>query len=97
MSLVFVSLLAMASCNKSNVSLDTAAAQSTADSLITVQTKSIEDSVNTACQTRLTTEVAAKADSMFKATSAWLLPCCSSGQIIYSSNQKNNLLKSQTS
>lgn len=70
MSLVFVSLLAMASCNKSNVSLDTAAAQSTADSLITVQTKSIEDSVNTACQTRLTTEVAAKADSMFKATSA---------------------------
>lgn len=70
LSLVFVSLLAFASCGKSNVSLDMAAATGTADSLITVQGKAIEDSVNTACQARLTTEVAAKADSMFKAVSA---------------------------
>lgn len=70
LSLVFVFLLAFASCGKSNVSLDTAAAQNSADSLISVQAKTIEDSVNTACQARLTTEVAAKADSMFKAVSA---------------------------
>ena len=74
LSLAFVFSLAFASCNKSNVSLDTAAAQSSADSLISVQAKTIEDSVNVACQARLTTEVAAKADSMFKAVSAAAAP-----------------------
>lgn len=70
MPLAICLLLAVVSCNKSGATLNAAAAQTAADSIIAAQAADLETKAAADCQARMATEVAAQADSMFAALQA---------------------------
>lgn len=59
-------LALLGSCKDTGVSLDPAQLKMKADSILQAQSVAIRDSANAACQQRMQTEVAAKADSLAK-------------------------------
>ena len=57
----------LSSCTDSGLTIDSARQKATVDSLVSVRSEVLKDSINRVCQDRLQNEVAAKVDSSMTA------------------------------
>lgn len=65
--LFFTAITFLTACSNEGVSINTAMQQVKIDSVVSVRTAAIKDSLNTVCNQRMTEEVTAKVDSIVKA------------------------------
>ena len=68
--IIITLIIALQSCSNQGLSLDAAQQGAIVDSLVEVKSVALKDSINTACEKRMQTEVVAKADSILKAMQA---------------------------